>query len=89
MNYMHKLCNGIGPEYLLANVKKKNESRVRNLRNDNEFYVESSKKNLLKESFMLKGLNMYNSLLKSYSSVRNVTFKTFLAKYVKDNFEIP
>lgn len=88
MNYMNKLINGNGPDYLTSKIKKRNDRRERNLRNDNEYYIGHGKKNLLNESFLIKGLSLYNDIQKHFSKAQNLSFKTFLNNYIKKNFPV-
>lgn len=88
INYMHKLANGDGPEYLTSKLQRRNEIRERALRSDNEYHIINSRKTLLQESFLVKGLKLYNAILKQFDSGKNTNFKTFVYQYVSVNYNV-
>lgn len=88
MIYMHKLASGNGPDYLTSKLVKRNEMRERRLRSDSEYHIINSKKSILHDSFLVKGLKLYNVISSQFSKVNNVNFKMFLYDYLISNCKL-
>lgn len=89
LQFIHKMCMGDAPEYLLRMIKRNNNFHRYNLRNNNDINLKKYKRQNTQNSLTYKGFALYNTLPESIKQERNENkYKVMIKKWVKNNIEI-
>lgn len=86
---VHKIVNGIGPQYLNRLVRKVSERHNYNTRSRNEIEVAYCRTKIAEKSLMYSGIKWYNMIPEPLKDERNLrNFKRGLSQYVKSCVEV-
>lgn len=85
--FIHKIVNGVAPEYLTNRITYKSETQARTLSNANQIKLADENEHCSQNSLFYKGVKLYNylpNIIKNDETINK--YQNSLNKYVKEIF---